>query len=77
MERMRREGRNLRFALVLGAGPRGRAFAEKLESHRELGLRIIGFLDPDPELGQGSRWPFLGSLDELEASCTRGWWTRS
>ena len=40
MERRRRQGKNLRFVLVLGAGPRGQAFARKLEDHRELGLRI-------------------------------------
>ena len=53
--------------LVLGAGPRGQAFASKLEGHRELGLRVIGFLDPDPTVATRNRWPLLGSLDELEA----------
>ncbi len=48
LERYRRRGNNLRFVLVLGAGPRGQAFAAKLEGHRELGLRVIGFLDADP-----------------------------
>jgi exopolysaccharide biosynthesis polyprenyl glycosylphosphotransferase len=67
LERERRRGRNLRFVLVLGAGPRGQAFAAKLEGHRELGLRVIGFLDPDPTIAAGSRWPLLGDLDELEA----------
>ena len=65
-QRMRRDGRNLRYVLVLGAGPRGRAFAAKLEGHDELGLRVIGFLDPDPALGAGLRWPLIGTLDDLE-----------
>src|SRR4051812_23896797 len=47
MEHVRRQGRNSRFVLVLGAGPRGQAFAEKIEDHRELGLKVIGFLDGD------------------------------
>jgi exopolysaccharide biosynthesis polyprenyl glycosylphosphotransferase len=66
MERRRRQGKNLRFVLVLGAGERGRRFATTLESHRELGLRVLGFLDPDPAVGKGARWPVLGTLDDLE-----------
>jgi exopolysaccharide biosynthesis polyprenyl glycosylphosphotransferase len=66
MERRRRQGKNLRFVLVLGAGERGRRFAATLESHRELGLRVLGFLDPDPEVGEGAQWPVLGTLDDLQ-----------
>src|SRR5512141_2684037 len=36
MERRRRQGKNLRYVLVLGAGPRAQVFAAKLEAHREL-----------------------------------------
>jgi hypothetical protein len=49
LERRRREGKNLRYVVVLGAGPRGQEFARKLEAHRELGLRIAGFLDDSTE----------------------------
>src|SRR5262249_2939801 len=66
LEQMRREGRNLRYVLVLGAGPRAQRFAANLESHRELGLRVLGFLDPEPSIGEGARWPVLGTLDDLE-----------
>jgi exopolysaccharide biosynthesis polyprenyl glycosylphosphotransferase len=66
LERWRRRGRNLRQVLVLGAGPRAQVFAAKLESHPELGLRVIGFLDPDPAVATSDRWPLLGSLDDLE-----------
>ncbi len=66
MERRRRAGRNLRHVLVLGAGPRGREFARKLEDHRELGLRIEGFLDDNDQYELPARWPFLGALDQLE-----------
>jgi exopolysaccharide biosynthesis polyprenyl glycosylphosphotransferase len=57
---------NGRFVLVAGAGPRGQAFAATMESHRELGLRVIGFLDDEPELARGARWPWLGRLGDLE-----------
>jgi exopolysaccharide biosynthesis polyprenyl glycosylphosphotransferase len=63
----RRRGRNLRHVLVLGGGPRGQAFAAKLEEHRPLGLRVMGFLDDDPAFSPPARWPYLGRLDRLEA----------
>jgi exopolysaccharide biosynthesis polyprenyl glycosylphosphotransferase len=66
LERYRSGGGNLRNVLVLGAGARGQAFAAKLESHRELGLRIEGFLDESEEFDLPSRWPYLGTLDQLE-----------
>ena len=66
MERRRRRGKNLRFVLVLGAGPRGQAFAHKLEDHRELGLRVVGFLDDSPDFALPGQWQYLGPLDRLE-----------
>ena len=66
MERFRREGRNARYALVLGAGPRGQAFARKLEGHRELGLTVVGFLDDRDDFDLPPRWPRLGSIEDLE-----------
>jgi exopolysaccharide biosynthesis polyprenyl glycosylphosphotransferase len=63
--RMRARGHNLRYVLVVGAGPRAQAFAAKLEDHRELGLRIRGFLDDQPfDLPRG--WKYLGPLDQIE-----------
>ncbi len=66
MERRRRQGKNLRFVLVLGAGPRAQVFAAKLESHRELGLRVLGFLDDSPTFELPAGWPYLGKLERLE-----------
>jgi exopolysaccharide biosynthesis polyprenyl glycosylphosphotransferase len=65
--RVRHHGRNTRFVLMLGAGPRGQAFAAKLESHAELGLRVIGFLDDVAPHVPGP-WPFLGPLGDLQAA---------
>jgi exopolysaccharide biosynthesis polyprenyl glycosylphosphotransferase len=63
--RLRAGGRNMRFVLVAGAGPRGQAFAAKLEDHRELGLAVTGFIDDEPwVLPRG--WRHLGRLDEIE-----------
>jgi exopolysaccharide biosynthesis polyprenyl glycosylphosphotransferase len=63
---LRARGRNARFVLVVGAGPRGQAFAATMESHRELGLKVIGFLDDDPDFAAGSAWPWLGGLTDIE-----------
>jgi exopolysaccharide biosynthesis polyprenyl glycosylphosphotransferase len=64
-ERLRQRGYNVRYVLMIGAGPRGQAFASKLEAHQELGLRIIGFLD-DERLPLPDRWPYLGRLEAIE-----------
>ncbi len=41
-------------------------FAAKLESHRELGLRVVGFLDDSPAFELPAGWDYLGKLDRLE-----------
>ncbi len=66
MEHRRRQGKNQRYVLVLGAGPRGQQFSRKLEAHRELGLKVVGFLDESAEFDVPSQWPLLGTLDDLE-----------
>ncbi len=65
-EHIRGLGYNVRHVLVLGAGVRGQAFAHKLEGHRELGLRITGFLDDNPEIRLANGWEVLGGVDQLE-----------
>lgn len=61
---LRRRGRNLRFMLVVGTGGSARAFAERLESHSEIGLRIVGFLGPEaPDLPHRFRW--LGPVEAM------------
>jgi exopolysaccharide biosynthesis polyprenyl glycosylphosphotransferase len=66
MERRRRQGKNLRFVLVLGSGPRAQVFAAKLEAHRELGLRVVGFLDDSAAFDLPGDWQYLGKLERLE-----------
>jgi exopolysaccharide biosynthesis polyprenyl glycosylphosphotransferase len=64
-ERLRARGYNLRYVLVAGAGPRAVAFAEKLEAHRELGLRVRGFVD-DEIFDVPAKWAYLGRVDAIE-----------
>jgi Undecaprenyl-phosphate glucose phosphotransferase len=46
---VRRKGYNLRYCLIIGAGRLGQELATKLQSHSELGIRIVGFLTRKPE----------------------------
>ena len=64
-ERLRARGYNLRYVLVVGVGPRGQAFARKLEEHKELGLRIAGFVDDD-SFDRPQPWRQLGPVASIE-----------
>ncbi len=63
MERQWAAGYNLRRVLVAGAGELGQTVAETLLAHRELGYRVVGFLD-DQRTGPSLGLPVLGRLDE-------------
>ncbi len=64
-ERLRARGYNVRYVLLVGAGQRAQAFARKLETHRELGLRVLGFVDDEPfDLPDG--WRMVGDLASVE-----------
>lgn len=64
---LRDRGHNLRFMLVIGTGPEARRFADRVERHRELGLRVLGFLAVTPGPAQIGHRPVLGSLEQIEA----------
>lgn len=44
---VRFKGYNQKHMLIIGAGPVGLEYARKLRAHRDLGYRVIGFLDDD------------------------------
>jgi len=65
---LRRRGGSARFLLVVGDGTSARDFAERIRRHRELGLRIVGFIGTEADSGLpvesfGIR---LGRIDDLE-----------
>jgi len=64
LERMWAAGYNVKRVLVAGAGELGRVVAETVRQHRELGYRLVGFLDDDPTLNSVAGLPVLGRLDE-------------
>ncbi len=62
----RDRGYNLRYMLVVGTGPQAQAFADRVERHRELGLRVIGHVAIGGEPLRACRRAVLGQVDELE-----------
>ena len=66
--RVRSRGFNFRMVLIVGTGRRARFVADKIASHREWGLKIFGFLTPNPEeIGQSvDGGIIIGKLDDLK-----------
>jgi exopolysaccharide biosynthesis polyprenyl glycosylphosphotransferase len=65
--RVREKGLNTRYLLVVGTSPMAEAFADMIESHRELGLRVVGHLRGDAAADEPlPRRPILGRLDDIE-----------
>jgi exopolysaccharide biosynthesis polyprenyl glycosylphosphotransferase len=69
--RARRQGGSVRPTLIVGAGKMGRLTAKRLLDEPELGLKPIGFVDPDPlapDAGEGAAamLPVLGEGPDLD-----------
>src|SRR5690606_16900901 len=56
-----------RYMLVAGAGHLAQDFADRVESHAGLGLKIIGHLAAPEERVISVTRPVLGSIDEIES----------
>ena len=69
LNRLRRKGIGIRRILLVGAGEMSRSIMRTLLAEPSLGYQIVGFLDDDPEKGNGKLGPFsgLGPLDNLPA----------
>ena len=64
---MRRRGVGIKDVLIVGAGEVGRTVMRTIVARPELGYRLVGFVDDDPEKGQTDlgRIKALGSLENL------------
>jgi Undecaprenyl-phosphate glucose phosphotransferase len=71
LERRWRAGVGLKRVLIAGAGELGRLVADRILEHRELGYRVVGFVDDQAGGRQiGYRGlPLLGSLPETTEIC--------
>lgn len=67
----RRRGRNLRQAVVIGAGELARQWIDTVNSHPDLGLHPLAAFDDDPDKIGGScgGTPVVGSCDEAVRFC--------
>ena len=69
---LRRQGRNTSYMLVVGTGQLAQSFADSVERHPALGMRVIGHLsvpeaaNQHAEAAEVSR-PILGTMDEIGA----------
>ncbi|MDH5458744.1 MAG: undecaprenyl-phosphate glucose phosphotransferase [Nitrospinota bacterium] len=63
----RRQGKNLRYVLIAGAGELGREVAERIELHPEMGLKLAGFLTTqESKVGTLiNGYPVLGLLEDV------------
>jgi len=66
LSRLRQRGRNTRFVVVLGTNARAQRFADLLESHSDLGLRVIGHVETNSDEPAGITRPILGNLNAVE-----------
>jgi putative colanic acid biosysnthesis UDP-glucose lipid carrier transferase len=57
----------MRTAVVVGAGPTAREFAQRLQDSPGCGIRLIGFFDDRPHSGAIGSLPVLGTLASLPA----------
>ena len=68
----RGRGSSARFVLLAGTTPMAEQFADMIEAHRELGLRVIGHLGSPPAPGQPApKRPILGTLEDVETRAPR------
>ena len=73
LRRLRKRGHNVKALLVVGGGSRGRRFAERLQRRLDLGYKLVGYVDSDPEFAHeamaGAAW--LGSVEDLPSILSR------
>ncbi len=74
LRHLRRQGRNLRNMLIVGANSRAIEFARSMRSKPELGYRILGFADDEwsgSEELEKNGWSLLCDLDGLRTFLRR------
>jgi exopolysaccharide biosynthesis polyprenyl glycosylphosphotransferase len=63
---IRKAGRDPRHMVVAGTGAFAQDFADRVEAHPSLGLRVIGHLRAPGEDETAVTRPILGTIDEIE-----------
>jgi exopolysaccharide biosynthesis polyprenyl glycosylphosphotransferase len=65
-ETLRRGGHNARFMVIAGTGQLAQDFADELEQHPGLGIRVVGHLAAPGEPAAVVTRPVLGSIDQID-----------
>jgi exopolysaccharide biosynthesis polyprenyl glycosylphosphotransferase len=65
-EALRRRGHNARFMVIAGTGRLAQDFAEEVERHAGLGIKVIGHLSAPGEPAPVVTRPILGVIDDIE-----------
>ncbi len=67
-KRFRKRGINTKSLVVLGGGVRSKHFIKSIERKKELGFKVIGYLDSDPLFNQDeiNGHPCLGKFEDLK-----------
>jgi Undecaprenyl-phosphate glucose phosphotransferase len=63
LHRQWRAGHNVKRVAIAGVGELGQVVAETLLAHKELGMRVVGFLADTPGLASVAGLPVLGTLE--------------
>ncbi|HEY7464320.1 MAG TPA: sugar transferase [Candidatus Limnocylindria bacterium] len=63
---LRRRGQNVRYMVIAGTGQLAQDFADELERHPGLGIRVIGHLSAPAEPEPVVTRPILGSIDSID-----------
>ncbi len=63
----RRQSAYIQNVIIVGSGYVARLLADKIEKHREYGLRVVGFVDRDDRAVTNGKIPLIGSTDQLPA----------
>jgi exopolysaccharide biosynthesis polyprenyl glycosylphosphotransferase len=61
---LHRHGQGTRNLLIVGSGSSAVRFADNLAGHPTLGLKIIGYVNGEPD-EPGMSWPYLGPTEKL------------
>ena len=67
LRRLRERGHNVKSLVLVGGGSRARAFAAHINQRQDLGYKILGYVDSDPDYAgltiEGAR--HLGTIEDL------------
>jgi exopolysaccharide biosynthesis polyprenyl glycosylphosphotransferase len=67
LRRVRIRGRNLRLVIIVGTNDRAHAFARSVESNRQLGYYVLGYVDDLLYSPNGGKVQLLGALKDFAA----------